>query len=55
MKINSQKFKKECEGLNFLEWPQEWQKKLLDEVVKDFQKEKLKSLKRPNALSLRDK
>jgi len=55
MKLNSPKFKKECEGLNFLEWPQKWQEKLLEEVIKDFPKEKLKTLKRDKAVSLRDK
>ena len=55
MKLNSPKFKKECDGLNFLEWPRKWQEKLLEEVIKDFQKEKLKTLNKDKAVSLRDK
>jgi len=47
--------RKECEGLNFHEWPQEYQEKFLNEVAKDLQKEKLKTLKRDKAVSLRDK
>ncbi len=49
------KIKKECEGLSFPEWPQEYQEKFLNEVAKDLQKEKLKTLKRDKAVSLRDK
>jgi len=55
MKLTNTKIKKETKSLNFHEWPIERQKKLLDEVVKDFQKEKLKTLKKAKAVSLRDK
>jgi len=47
--------RKECQGLNFHEWPREYQEKFLKEVAKDLQKEKLKTLKRDKAVSLRDK
>ena len=55
MKLTNSKIEKETKSLNFHEWPVERQKKLLDEVVKDFQKEKLKTLKKAKAVSLRDK
>ena len=47
--------KRECKGLNFPEWPLEYQEKFLNEVAKDLQKEKLKTLKRGKAVSLRDR
>lgn len=55
MKSTDTTIKNDTKGLNFHEWPRERQIKLLDEVVKDFQKEKLKSLKKDKAVSLRDK